>query len=74
MKSASSSADSTLLNGDLVVTSGVGGYYPTGLVIGSVEEVKLDDSGLTQYAVIAPMVDFDELSQVFIIKDFDIVE
>ncbi|QNL44208.1 rod shape-determining protein MreC [Oscillibacter hominis] len=67
-------ADSTLLNGDLVVTSGVGGYYPTGLVIGSVEEVKLDDSGLTQYAVIAPMVDFDELSQVFIIKDFDIVE
>lgn len=67
-------ADAQLLNGDLIVTSGVGGYYPKGLVIGAVEEVMLDDSGLTRYAVIDPMVDFAELTQVFIVKSFDIVD
>lgn len=67
-------ADAQLLNGDLIVTSGVGGYYPKGLVIGAVEEVMLDDSGLTRYAVIEPMVDFAELTQVFIVKSFDIVD
>ena len=67
-------ADAQLLNGDLIVTSGVVGYYPKGLVIGAVEEVMLDDSGLTRYAVIEPMVDFAELTQVFIVKSFDIVD
>lgn len=68
------SPDAQLLNGDLIVTSGLGGYYPSGLVIGSIEEVKLDDSGSTQYAVLRPSADFDSLTEVFVIKDFDIVE
>ena len=67
-------ADAQLLNGDLVVTSGLGGYYPSGLVIGTVEEVQTDDSGATSYAVLLPNVDFDALTQVFIIKSFDIVD
>ena len=67
-------AGAQLLNGDLVVTSGLGGYYPSGLVIGTVEEVQTDDSGATSYAVLLPSVDFDALSQVFIIKSFDIVD
>lgn len=46
-----------LVNGDLLLTSGLGGYYPSGLGIGSVEEVRTDDNGLTKYAVIAPLVD-----------------
>ena len=62
-----------LLGGDLVETSGLGGYYPSGLVIGTVEEVQKDDSGTTSYAILAPAVDFDELTGVFIIKSFDIV-
>ena len=62
-----------LLGGDLVETSGLGGYYPSGLVIGTVEEVQKDDSGTTSYAILAPAVDFDELTEVFIIKSFDIV-
>lgn len=66
--------DTPLLNGDLVVTSGLGGYYPAGLVIGSVEEVQKDDSGATSYAVLAPSADLDSLTQVFIIKSFDIVD
>ena len=62
-----------LIGGDLVVTSGLGGYFPEDLVIGSVEEVKKDDAGSDSYAVIAPAVNFDELTEVFIIKSFDIV-
>lgn len=66
-------ADCQLLAGDLVETSGLGGYLPSGLVIGTVEEVQVDDSGATSYAVLVPKVDFDSLNQVFIIKSFDIV-
>ena len=64
----------SLLAGDYIVTSGLGGYYPSGLVIGTVTSVKTDDDGLAQYAVITPMVDLDALSEVFVIKDFDIID
>lgn len=64
-------ADCDLLGGDLVVTSGLGGYYPAGLVIGSVAEVQVDDSGATSYAVLEPAVDFDALAEVFVIRSFD---
>ncbi len=66
-------ADCQLLGGDLVVTSGLGGFYPADLVIGSVEEIQMDDSGAAAFAIIAPAVDFDALTEVFIIKDFNIV-
>ncbi len=60
--------------GDLVVTSGLGGYYPSDLVIGYVTEIKTEDDGLAQYAVLRPSVHLDELEQVFVITDFTIVE
>ena len=66
-------ADCQLLGGDLVVTSGLGGYYPSGLVIGSVEEVQKDDSGASSYAVLVPEADLDSLTEVAVIKSFDIV-
>ncbi|MCI9578821.1 MAG: rod shape-determining protein MreC [Oscillibacter sp.] len=59
--------------GDIVVTSGLNGYYPSGLVIGSVEEVRLDDSGAASYAILIPAADFDALTEVFVIKSFEIV-
>lgn len=65
-------ADCQLLGGDLVVTSGLGGYYPSGLSIGTVEGVQLSDSGAASYAVLAPSADFDSLVEVFVIKSFDI--
>ena len=45
-------ANCQLLSGDLVVTSGLGGFYPSGLVIGSVEEVQPDDSGAGAYGIL----------------------
>ena len=67
-------ADASPQVGDLVVTSGLGGYYPSQLVIGTVDEVMTDDDGLAQYAVLTPAVDLSALSQVFVITDFSIVE
>ena len=66
--------NSQLMSGDLVTTSGRGGVYPSGLVAGRVEEVRTDASGINEYAVIVPETDLDNLKQVFIIKDFTIVE
>ncbi len=62
-----------LLGGDLVETSGLGGFYPAGLVVGVVEEVLVDESGSASYAVLVPAVELDALTEVFIVKEFDIV-
>ena len=63
-----------LIAGDLVVTSGLGGYYPSGLPIGTVTELRTDTGGLTQYAVLSPKADIVALTQVFLITEFDVVE
>ena len=63
-----------LIAGDEVLTSGRGGVYPSGLVVGHVEEIHMDESGLTRYAEVTPEADLEHLVQVFVITDFDIVE
>lgn len=60
--------------GDLIVTSGLAGYYPSQLVIGYVQEVRASDNGLAQYAVITPQANLTALTQVFIVTSFDIVD
>ena len=67
-------SDISLLSGDYIVTSGLGGYYPSNIIIGTVERVETNNDGLAQYAILNPMVNFDSLTEVFIIKSFDIVE
>ena len=63
-----------LISGDLVVTSGLGGYHPAGLSIGTVTELRTDAGGLSQYAVITPKATVNRLTQVFLITGFDVVE
>ena len=65
---------SQLLPGDLVLSSGLGGYYPADLTIGSVREVRTDDSGAASYAVVQPAAELETLTQVFVVKDFEIVD
>lgn len=69
---------SQLLAGDAILTSGLvsGGEatYPSGLVLGYVQEVRSEHSGMSDYAVLTPAADLDSLEQVFVIKDFDVVE
>ena len=62
-----------LLEGDLIVTSGLGGYLPPDLVIGSVTSLQADDSDTAVYAVLTPAAELDSLTEVCIIKSFEIV-
>lgn len=62
------------ITGDLILTSSMGGNYPAGLVVGSIESIRTDASGMSRYGVIVPATDLSNLVQVFIIKEFDIVE
>lgn len=64
--------DVTLLVGDSVETSGIGGLFPQGLMVGRVRETKSESTGLSQYAVIEPAVDIQSLSHVLIITDFGV--
>lgn len=66
--------DPDVVAGDLVVTSGLAGYYPSQLVIGYVEELTAGDDGMDQYAIIDPSVDLEGLTEVFVVTSFDIVE
>lgn len=67
-------SDAQLRAGDQILTSGKGEIYPPGLVVGRVEELLTDPSGVMRYAVLKPQADLDSLIEVFIIKEFDIVE
>lgn len=66
--------DTDLKKDDLIETSGYGGIYPQGLILGRVEEIKLDSGGLTSYAVMKPVDDILELNWVYVVKDFEVVE
>ena len=65
---------SDVITGDLIVTSGLGDYLPSKLVIGYVEELRVNDDGLSRYAVIRPEMELEDLTQVFIVTDFVIVD
>jgi rod shape-determining protein MreC len=52
---------------DTVITSGLGGSIPRGLVIGRVSNVKSESNEVWQSAIIEPLVDFNDLTVVSII-------
>ncbi|MBF0426518.1 MAG: rod shape-determining protein MreC [Magnetococcales bacterium] len=49
---------------DLVITSGTGGIFPRGLVVGRVVAFTPQEVGLFQKVTLAPAVDFDRLEEV----------
>ena len=55
--------------GDTVISSGLGGVFPKGLVIGHVLEIGKDQYGLLQQAIVVPAVNFNRLEEVFIILE-----
>lgn len=57
-----------------IVTSGLGGLVPRGLIIGKVAEVTLDKHGLGQRVYVEPAADFENIRFVTIInRDAEII-
>ena len=62
--------DDDLRVGDLMLTTGRGGLYPKGLVIGTIAKVEnAAGLGLFQTVELNPAVDFRQLEEVFVILD-----
>jgi rod shape-determining protein MreC len=55
--------------GDVVVTSGLGGNFPKGLMVGEIKKVDRRGHGVFQYAELVPSVDFTQLEEVFVIME-----
>jgi rod shape-determining protein MreC len=60
--------------GDAVISSGLGGVFPKGLVIGHILEIGKDQYGLLQQAIVVPAVNFNRLEEVFIIVKIPVKE
>ena len=53
---------------DVVVTSGTGGVFPAGLLVGTVVKVNTSSDGLSKEAIIEPYCDFDDIQFVLVIR------
>lgn len=55
---------------DIISTAGGGGLYPSGVVIGKVKEIRVNDNGMSSYAVIEPTEDINAVRDVIVVKNF----
>ena len=60
-------ASEPISQGDLVVSSGLEGVFPKGLLIGEVSLVTGHTGAIFQDIVVEPMVAFDKLEEVFVV-------
>jgi rod shape-determining protein MreC len=56
--------------GEWVLTSGIGGLFPRGVLVGQVAQFHRRDSATVEIADLAPAVDFDAVSTVLVVLDF----
>jgi rod shape-determining protein MreC len=62
--------DSTVKRGDTIVTSGLGGVFPKGLLIGTVKSVADSQAGLYKDIAVRSRVDFRRLERVVVLLDY----
>ncbi len=67
LKATSIPVETSILQGDEVVTSGFGGIFPKGILIGTINSVVNTKNELDRYAVVNPATDFSKLETVLVI-------
>ena len=65
------SADNTIKQNDIIITTGVGGVYPPDMIIGRVTKLDYNTYDTTPYAVIKPYEDIKSVSDVVVITSFE---
>lgn len=69
LKVSTLQAEDELVIGDTIETSGLGGIYPKGIVIGTVKEIIETKNVVEKYAILETKVDFKNLEYVLVIKN-----
>lgn len=64
-------SSTSIVSGGVVCTSGAGGVFPDGLIIGEVTAVKNDDVSASYYAEVKPYAKTANISDVFVITSFE---
>jgi len=59
--------DAQVEEGDIIVTSGLGEFFPRGLRIGYITNVSMAPTGLVQQAKLIPYVEFNTLEEVMVV-------
>lgn len=54
---------------DTIETSGIGGIYPKGILIGKISEIIESKNITDRYAIVETAVDFSKLETVLVITD-----
>lgn len=62
------STDVNLVQGDNVETSGIGGIYPKGILVGTIKQVINTKNLVDRYALVETAVNFNKLETVLVIK------
>ena len=63
--------DTEVQPGSIITTSGAGGVFPGDLLIGRVDSVERSHADSSYYAIWTPYVDVTEVTDVFVVTDFD---
>ena len=63
--------DSEIKAGDVITTSGLGGYYPKEIKVGEVLSVEEDKVKVMKTAIVKPYVDFNKIEELFIVAPKD---
>ena len=61
--------DADINESDEIVTSHISDKFQQGILIGYVTEIRIDSSNMTKTAYLTPVVDFEHLDEVLIIKE-----
>lgn len=68
------SQEAELRSGEIILTSGLGGTYPSNILVGQVASVRRLETDLFQSASVQPVVDFSNLRAVLVLVDFKAIE
>ena len=62
-------ASAEIIAGDEIITSRLSDVFPEGISIGTVTDVRIDQSNLTKYAIIQPSVNISHLRNVVVLRE-----